>query len=59
MIKPVVDAAWWQKSLDLVETMTNEIPCYEMRFDRSGTIVPVLLALARSFPPTSCGEPVR
>jgi len=59
MIKPVVDSAWWQKSLDLVQTMMNEIPCYEMRFDRSGAIVPALFDLARSFPPTSRGEPVR
>ena len=47
MIKPVVDAGWWEKSLDLVQSMVNEIPCYEMRFDRSGAIVPALLALAR------------
>jgi hypothetical protein len=59
MIKSVVDSAWWQKSLDLVQTMMNEIPCYEMRFDQSGAIVPALLDLARSFPPTSRGEPVR
>jgi len=44
---------------DLVQTMMNEIPCYEMRFDRSGAIVPALFDLARSFPPTSRGEPVR
>jgi hypothetical protein len=53
MIKPVVDAGWWQKSLDLVEGLMNEIPCYEMRFDRSGGIVPTLIDLARSFSPTS------
>jgi hypothetical protein len=53
MIKPVVDAGWWEKSLDLVEAMMNEIPCYEMRFDKSGAIVPALIELARRFPPTS------
>ena len=59
MIKPVVDAGWWEKSLDLIETMINEIPCYEMRFDKSGAIVPALLELARSFPPTNRIEPSR
>jgi hypothetical protein len=58
-IKPVVDAGWWEKSLDLIETMMNEIPCYEMRFDQSGGIVPALIELARSFPPTSRMEPSR
>jgi hypothetical protein len=39
--------------------MINEIPCYEMRFDKSGAIVPALLELARSFPPTNRIEPSR
>jgi len=56
MIKPVVDVGWWEKSLDLIETMMNEIPCYEMRFDKSGAIVPALLDLARSFSPTTRAE---
>jgi len=56
MIKPVVDVGWWEKSLDLIETMMNEIPCYEMRFDKSGAIVPALLDLARSFSPTTRTE---
>jgi len=55
-IKPVVDAGWWEKSLNLVETMTNEIPCYEMRFDKSGAIVPALIELARGFPLASRGK---
>jgi hypothetical protein len=58
MIRPVLDAGWWEKSLNLVESMMNEIPCYEMRFDKSGAIVPALLELVRSFPPTTRTEPV-
>ena len=31
---------------DTIEHIANEVPCYEMRFDRSGAIVPVIEALA-------------
>jgi MoaA/NifB/PqqE/SkfB family radical SAM enzyme len=46
LIKPHVDAGWWHKNLDLVEKMTRELPFYEMRFDKSGAIVPMLKQLA-------------
>jgi len=48
VIKPVVDAGWWNKILDLLAALAKEIPCYEMRFDKSGAIVPALLELART-----------
>jgi len=31
--KPFVTADWWHKTLDLIERMASEVPCYEMRFD--------------------------
>ena len=34
------------KSLDTIELIANEVPCYEMRFDKSGAIVPLIEALA-------------
>ena len=46
IIKPFVTADWWHKSLDTIELIANEVPCYEMRFDKSGAIVPVIEALA-------------
>jgi len=46
IIKPLVTADWWEKSLDTIEHITREVPCYEMRFDRSGAIVPLVEALA-------------
>jgi MoaA/NifB/PqqE/SkfB family radical SAM enzyme len=46
IIKPFVTADWWHKSLDTIEHIANEVPCYEMRFDKSGAIVPVIEALA-------------
>lgn len=48
LIRPLVTAEWWEKMLDLVEVMAAEVPCYEMRFDKSGAIVPLLEELARS-----------
>lgn len=39
VIKPFVTADWWHKTLELIEQMTNEVPCYVMRFDKSGKIV--------------------
>ncbi len=39
VIKPFVTADWWDKTLDLIEQMVKEVPCYVMRFDKSGEIV--------------------
>jgi hypothetical protein len=48
VIKPVVDAGWWNKILEILAALAREVPCYEMRFDKSGAIVPALLDLART-----------
>jgi MoaA/NifB/PqqE/SkfB family radical SAM enzyme len=42
LIKPFVTADWWEKSLTLVEQMARELPCYVLRFDKSGGVVEVL-----------------
>jgi MoaA/NifB/PqqE/SkfB family radical SAM enzyme len=42
LIKPFVTAEWWQKTLTVIEQIANEVPCYEMHFDKSGQIVDVL-----------------
>jgi hypothetical protein len=47
IIKPFVTADWWDKTLDLVARMARELPCYVLRFDRSGAIVPELVALIK------------
>ena len=39
VIRPFVTAEWWEKTLDIIERMSNEVSCYIMRFDKSGTIV--------------------
>ena len=38
LIKPVVTAAWWQKTLALVEAIIREVPCYVMESDKRGRI---------------------
>ncbi|PKO20244.1 MAG: hypothetical protein CVU38_21160 [Chloroflexi bacterium HGW-Chloroflexi-1] len=47
VIKPFVTADWWHKTLDLIEQMAREAPCYVMRFDKSGAIVAQLAALTK------------
>ena len=39
LIRPMVTAEWWQKELDILERIVNEIPCYTMHFDKTGAIV--------------------
>jgi hypothetical protein len=45
LIKAMVTAEWWQKELDVLEQIVNEVPCYTMRFDKSGAIVDQLINL--------------
>jgi hypothetical protein len=47
VIRPLVTADWWEKTLALVEVMTHEIPCYDLEFDRSGKVTDLLMDLAR------------
>jgi molybdenum cofactor biosynthesis enzyme MoaA len=47
LIKPMVTAEWWHKELDVLAGIVDEIPCYIMRFDKSGAIVPELERLTR------------
>lgn len=46
VVKPLVTADWWEKTLDLVGRIAREVPAYRMRFDRSGRIVQQLKELA-------------
>jgi hypothetical protein len=42
VIKPLVTADWWERTLDVVERITRDVPCYVVEFDRSGAVVPLL-----------------
>jgi hypothetical protein len=46
LIRPFGTREWWERSLDLVQQITREVPCYLMHFDNSGEIVPLLKELA-------------
>ena len=39
LIKGLVTTDWWEKMLTLVEKIATEVPCYVLRFDRSGNVV--------------------
>jgi len=42
VIKPLVTADWWERTLDVVEGIVKEVPCYVVEFDRSGAVVALL-----------------
>ncbi len=48
LIRPMVTAEWWQKELDILERIVNDIPCYTMHFDKSGKIVEEIIKLVNS-----------
>jgi hypothetical protein len=47
LIRPLVTADWMRKELEILERVVAEVPCYTMRFDRSGAIVADLERLVR------------
>jgi len=42
LVRPLVVGDWWPRTLDVVETIVREVPCYELSFDRTGGIVELL-----------------
>lgn len=42
LIKPFVTVDWWEKTLGFIGTIAQEVPCYDLRFDKSGRITEVL-----------------
>ena len=45
VIKPLVTADWWEKTLDLAGKIAAEVPAYRLRFDKSGAVVDLLKQL--------------
>jgi hypothetical protein len=45
LIKSMVTAEWWQKELDLLEQIVEDVPCYTIHFDKSGAIAGNLMRL--------------
>ena len=42
LIKPFETVNWWNKTLILVERMAREVPCYVLKFDKSGGVVDLI-----------------
>ena len=42
LIKPLVTADWWEKTLAVVEAFVRELPAYRLQFDKSGKITATL-----------------
>ncbi|WP_022665082.1 hypothetical protein [Desulfospira joergensenii] len=42
IVRPIVTKDWWISSLLLMENMARQIPCYNLMFDKSGRIVPLI-----------------
>jgi hypothetical protein len=47
LIRPVVSVGWWEKELDVLQQVIDEIPCFTMQFDNTGKIVKELNKMAR------------
>lgn len=47
LIHPLVTADWWEKELDLLERLVDEVPCYMMHFDKTGAIASQIEGLVR------------
>ena len=45
LIRPMVTAEWWQKELDILEHIVNDIPCFTMHFNKTGIIVKEILKI--------------
>lgn len=45
VVKPLVTADWWEKTLDLVGAIAREVPVYRLQFDKSGKVIDVLKSL--------------
>lgn len=45
LIQPLVTADWWAKTLAVIGQVAGVVPCYDLYFDKSGRIVPLLKRL--------------
>lgn len=45
LVRPFVTVDWWEKTLGVIDQVAEEIPCYELRFDRTGGVADLLESL--------------
>ncbi len=48
VVRAFAGGDWWDKTLDVLLKLAAEVPCYEMEFDKSGRIVPLLKELGNA-----------
>jgi hypothetical protein len=42
VIKPLVTSDWWEKTLSLIEKISYDVPCYTLKFDKSGEVQKII-----------------
>lgn len=42
LIRPFVTVDWWEKTLSLIDKISEETSCYTLRFNKSGKVIDVL-----------------
>jgi len=42
LVRPFASPDWWQKALNLIENIVNKVPCYTVKFDKSGKVLDLL-----------------
>ncbi len=50
LIKGFMADGWWEKILSLIEQVIREVPCYALRFDKSGAVVDLLKGMEKADP---------
>lgn len=45
LIKPFLTKDWWEKTLSVIDKIADEVPCYILRFNKSGKVVKLLEGL--------------
>jgi hypothetical protein len=45
VVKPLVTADWWDKIFPILKKLSTQVPCYLLKFDKSGEVVDLLRRL--------------
>lgn len=46
LIRPLTTRDWWEKSLDFLTMASREIPCWNLKFDKSGKVFDLIKGLS-------------
>ncbi|MBU4267944.1 MAG: radical SAM protein [Acidobacteria bacterium] len=47
LIRGFVDAAWWNRSLDFIESFSHDVPCFELNFTKQADLASMLRELPK------------